>query len=155
MSQQHYGEKEEEKTEEKEQEKRYEKQEKEEKARGEKWRRDPLSAIVWAAIFIWAGLVLLAGNLQQFGAFDSWFGIPHLSSWAIVLVGAGVIVLLEIIVRLLVPAYRRPIGGSAIFAAVLVTVGLGMVWDISVTWPIILVIIGLSIILGGLFRRRW
>ena len=37
--------------------------EKEREKSEEKWHRDPLSAIIWALIFIWAGLVLLASNL--------------------------------------------------------------------------------------------
>ena len=35
----------------------------EEKSWDEKWARDPLSAVTWALIFIWAGFVLLASNL--------------------------------------------------------------------------------------------
>ena len=42
-------------------------QKQEEKSVEEKWSRDPLGALTWAAILIWAGVVLLAAN---FGAFD-------------------------------------------------------------------------------------
>ncbi len=38
-------------------EKEEKKEEKDEKSREEKWRRDPLSAAIWAGILIWAGLV--------------------------------------------------------------------------------------------------
>jgi len=34
-----------------------------EKSWDEKWRRDPLSTLVWAIIFIWAGGVFLLSNL--------------------------------------------------------------------------------------------
>ena len=37
--------------------------EKEREKSEEKYRRDPLSAVIWAAILIWAGVVLLLDNL--------------------------------------------------------------------------------------------
>ena len=64
----------EQKFDEKEMEKHDEKQEKssEEKNWDEKYRRDPLGTIVWAAIFIWAGLVFLAANLGFLDSMMSW-----------------------------------------------------------------------------------
>ena len=52
-----------EKFDEKELEKREEKSSEDEKSWEEKWQRDPVNTAVWALIFIWAGLVLLAENL--------------------------------------------------------------------------------------------
>jgi hypothetical protein len=64
-------------------EKEEKEEEKHEKSWDEKWRRDPLSAAVWAVIIIWAGLVLLASNI---GIFD-W--IPFVDAWPIFFLGAG------------------------------------------------------------------
>ena len=111
---------EDEKSKEKEREKHSEKAD--EKSPEEKWQRDPLSAVVWALILIWAGLVFLADNLGILDSIQTSGGIipgvdieVDLGPWAIILTGAGVIVLLEALVRLLVPAYRRPVGGTIIF----------------------------------------
>jgi len=149
-----------EKFDEKEMEKQEEKSP-QEKNWEEKWRRDPLGSIIWAAIFIWAGLVLLASNLGmldrlQFRGVDlPGVDFPlRLEAWSIVLLGAGVIVLLEVVVRLLVPEYRRPIGGSLFFAAILIGVGLNNLLGWSLVWPLILIALGLSIVLRGLFRAR-
>ena len=149
-----------EKFDEKEQEKKEEKAP-EEKSWEEKWRRDPLSSIAWAAIFIWAGIVLLAGNL---GYLDRLIGrgidIPgvggllRVESWPLILLGAGVIVLLEVVARLLMPEYRRHIGGSLFVAAILIGIGLNNLFGWSLVWPLILIALGLAIILGGAFRRR-
>ena len=133
---------------EKEEEKRDEKQEKEEKNWDEKWRRDPLSATVWAAILIWAGLVLLAENLRLFDRFE------RLDAWAIILVGAGLIVLLEVAVRLLAPAYRRPVTGSLIFGVILLALGLGEVIGWGVIWPVVLIALGVVILVRGFLWRR-
>jgi len=133
------------KEEEKEAEKEHEKEE--EKAGGgwgyEKWRRDPLSGVVWAAILIWAGVALLAENMGLLARFE-W-----MSGWGLIFVGAGVIVLLEVVVRLLVPSYRRAVGGTLIFAVVLLGIGVGNLFGWDVTWPLILIAIGVSILLRG------
>ena len=134
---------------------RYEKEEKEEKReekdekeRGEKWRRDPLSAVAWAGILIWAGLALLADNLGYLARFE------RLSTWGVIFIGAGVIVLLEVGVRLLVPAYRRPIMGSIIFGLILIAIGLGNLISWNILWPTILIVLGGAILVRTLLGRR-
>jgi hypothetical protein len=149
-----------EKFDEKDREKREEKSP-QEKSAEEKWQRDPLSAIVWALILIWAGLVFLADNLGVLDSIQTSGGIipgvdieVDLGAWAIVLTGAGVIVLLEALVRLLVPAYRRPVGGTIIFGFILIGIGLGNLFDWSLIFPLILIGLGISIILRGFTHSR-
>jgi hypothetical protein len=135
--------------------------EKEREKRDEKWRRDPLSAIVWAAIFIWAGLVFLANNLGYLDALrgrlpsegPGWF-MDGSGVWSLIFLGAGVIVLGEVVVRVLVPAYRQPLTGTLIFAIILIAIGLGNLTNWNLIWPLILIAIGLSIVLRGFTRRR-
>jgi len=138
--------------EEKERDEEEKRHEKDEKARGEKWSRDPLSAIVWAAILVWAGLVLLADNLEMLRGIT--IDGKSFPAWSLIFAGAGVIVLLEVLVRLLMPAYRRPVTGTFIFAIVLLGMGLGSIIGWEVFWPLILIAIGLAILIGGLFPRR-
>ena len=61
------------------------------------------------------------------------------------------IVLIEIAIRLLIPDFRRPVMGSVIFAVVCFGLALGS-WDLI--WPLILIAIGASILLRGLFRSN-
>jgi hypothetical protein len=131
---------------------RNEKEEKEEKERGEswdeKWRRDPVDAVVWAFILIWAGLVFLAENMGLLVRFEG------LEAWSIGFIGAGLIVLLGVVVRLLVPAYRRPLTGSLIFGVILLGIGLGEVVGWVAIWPLILIAIGVGVLLRGFLRGR-
>jgi len=132
---------------------RDEKDEKEEKNRNEswdeKWRRDPVDAAVWAFILIWAGLVWLAVNL---GWLDEI--VESGEAWAVGFIGAGVIVLAGVLLRLLVPAYRRPLTGSLIFGVILLGIGLSQfVPDVAIG-AIILIGIGVIILLGGIFRKK-
>ncbi len=122
-----------------------EKEEKEQKE--EKWRRDTLSGLVWGAILIWAGLVWMARNL------DFWV-MADLQAWPVVLLGAGVIFLLETVVRLVEPPYRRPVGGTLILGIVLVAAGLGQFARTEIVWAIVLIAVGLSFLLRSRFRRE-
>jgi hypothetical protein len=149
-----------EKFDEKDREKREEKSP-EEKSSEEKWQRDPLSAVIWALILIWAGLVFLMDNLGILDSIQTSGGIipgvdieVDLGPWAIILTGAGVIVLLEALIRVLVPAYRRPVGGTIIFGFILIGIGLGNLLNWSLVFPLILIGLGLSIILRGFMRSK-
>jgi hypothetical protein len=128
-----------------------EEKEKDEKGKGEgweeKWRRDPLTAAGWALVLIWAGLVLIAANLNLFGI--GW------EAWPVIFFGAGVIVLLGVIVRLLVPAYRRPVTGNIIFGFILLGIGLGGVTErYEIIGALVLIAIGVSIFLSRLIRGQ-
>ena len=148
-----------EKSDEKDREKSEEKSS-QEKSWEEKWQRDPLNTVVWACIFIWAGLVFLADNLGYLDRIRVvGFDIPGfnfivgLEAWSVIFIGAGVIVLLEALVRLLVPAYRKPIGGTLFLGVLFIGIGLGNLVGWNLVWPILLIGLGLSILLRG-YRRR-
>jgi hypothetical protein len=150
-----------EKTEEKN-EKELEKRE--EKSPEEKYRRDPLGSIIWACILIWAGVVLL---LNQLGYLDqiketlfsnraTWtLDIPgDFSVWGLIFLGAGVILLFEVLIRLFIPAYRKSVTGTIILAFVFIGIGLGNVLRWEFIFALVLIAIGLSIIVGSFTRRR-
>jgi len=132
-----------------------------EKEYEEKYRRDPLGTIVWAVILIWAGVVFMANNLGYLGIFQpllnvlprfgaSWdidITFPYADSIQIFLVGLVFILVVEILIRFLVPEYRRPIFGSVVFLGIVLSVVLDR-WDFF--FPILLIALGISI----LIRRR-
>jgi hypothetical protein len=128
----------------------------EEKSYEEKYRRDPLGTMVWAAILIWAGIVLLANNIGFLDRFairvsDLPIGIPFAAeAWSLIFIGAGVILLIEVLIRSVVPDYRRPVMGTFILAIVFFGIGLDN-WDLI--WPFILIAIGTTILLRGLFKK--
>ncbi len=130
-----------------------------EKSWDEKYRRDPLGTIVWAFIFIWAGLVLLANNMGWLDNLIKPYRLPGgeeitgLEAWPLILLGAGVIVLIEVVVRVLVPTFRRPVTGSLIFAIILISLGLGDLISWGVVWAVVLIILGASILFRGFTRR--
>jgi hypothetical protein len=130
---------------------RNEKEEKDEKDSGdswdEKWRNDPVNAAVLALILIWAGIVWLADNFKIFVRFET------LETWSVIFIGAGLIVFLGVLVRLLVPAYRRPIMGSIILGVILIAIGMGNLISWTVIGPLVLIAIGVGGFLAY-FRTR-
>jgi hypothetical protein len=131
---------------------RYEKDEKDRREHTEKdekeQRRDPLSNIVGALFLILVGVILLL-QTQGWVTWDQFGGL-----WNLFFVGAGLILLLEAALRLMLPAYRRPILGQVVGGVILLAIGLGGITGLELTGPIILIGIGLAILLGGLFRGR-
>jgi len=127
--------------------------------------RDVLSSIVWAAILIWAGLVFLAVNS---GWLDRVLEVGFIAKylpkgmevfepavWGIIMLGAGVILLAEAAIRMLVPQFHRHLGGTLVVAAIFIAVGLGNLfqrWEL--VWPFILIAVGTSILFGGLLRKK-
>ena len=121
---------------------------------------DRLSSLVWALILIWAGVVFLADNTGMLNNLalpgrGLPFGILRPGAWTLVFLGAGTIVIIEIILRLAVPTFYSPnITGSLVFAAVLFGIGLGNLFGWDIIWPLILIAVGVSVLLGGMMQRR-
>jgi len=117
----------------------------------EKWRRDPVEAAVWAFVLIWAGIVWLLSNT---GTLENILG-EGAEWWAVGFLGAGLIVLLGVGVRLVVPAWRRPITGSLILGLIFIGIGLGQItggW--VVVGPLVLIGIGIAGLAAFFFRSR-
>ncbi|MDY7040177.1 MAG: hypothetical protein SVX38_04870 [Chloroflexota bacterium] len=117
----------------------------------EKYRRDPLAGAVWGLILIWVGLVLFASYQRLLPGLFNWEQMWD-NVWGLIAIGVGGILLLEVLLRLVVPAYRRPILGRVILALFLIFVGGGEVIGVTQWWPLILIAVGVTIILRGFFR---
>jgi len=130
-----------------------EREKEQEKSRGgdekrwdEKVRRDPFGTTLWGLILMWSGLVLLASNL-------GWLGpLAAIPPWSLMLLGAGGILLLGVAYVLLVPAYRRPIGGLLVLAFLLLLGGVGSAFGLALLAPALLIALGMLILARALRR---
>jgi hypothetical protein len=104
---------------------------------------DPLAWFTGALILIWAGFVLLLRNAGEVLGLE----IQYASAW--ILTGSGVLLWIEAILRLAIPAYTEGVGTRIIMGVIFIIVGLGEVIEISL-WPLLLVTIGL-VMIGGYF----
>jgi hypothetical protein len=115
---------------------------------GEHRTRHPLQGLFWASVLIWAGLVFTAesmGWLPQLG---------HAGAWNWVFFGAGVIVLVGALWRGLSPAHARPGVGNYVSAAILIIIGLSGFIAMKITWPVVLLALGVLLFAKTLLRRR-
>ena len=102
---------------------------------------DFLSGIFFGFIVIWLGVVLYLENREFFDLHASWV-------WYF-LFGLGVIFLIEVVVRTLLPEYRFGMSGKLISAVVLMLLGAWKITGLGDWWPILLIIAGVVIILHG------
>ncbi len=112
--------------------------------------RDPLGGVIWALILISAGVIFLADT--TLGIVD-WEQVG--GAWNAIFVAVGLILLFEVVVRLLVPAYRRPVAGTLVFAFIMLAVGLAGVVGWEVSWAVFLIAAGVAMLLSGLLRGRF
>ncbi len=141
-------------------EKNEEKYEKEDEKHEEKHTSDPLSSLMWALILIWAGVAFLAENLGWLSNLETQLRTAwnttqvDLSTWWIIFLGAGVLVFIEALIRSFVPAYRSSTGGNFFLSAIFLGIGLGGIFGWGLTWPFVLIGIGLASLVSALVRRR-
>lgn len=120
---------------------------------------DRLDSISWAFILIWGGIVFLANNAGLINGFNNLletlpFNIDRIGPWTLIFLGAGVIVLIEAIIRLISPLYSSAsVSGNLIGAGVLFGLGLGNLVGWGVVWPLILIAVGVGIFLTAILNR--
>lgn len=112
------------------------------------WKSDLVDALGWSAAFIWGALVILAGATKFASNFSWWDG------WAIFFTDAGVIVLIETAVRMLIPVYRRGVAGNLIFGLILLAIGLGGLVGWGWGFPLVLIAIAGVILRAALKKHK-
>ena len=118
------------------------------KGKKEWWEQDRIDAIGWAAAFVW-GAVVLVLEATGVGSDYSWW-----EGWAIFFTGAGAIVLIATVFRVLMPEYRSSWPGSLIFGLILLCIGLGDWAGWGWIWALPLFAIGVAILQSVLSRRH-
>lgn len=104
----------------------------------EKWRRDPISGVVFGLIVLALG-VLLTLAARNVISWDDW--------WKYFLIGIGVAFLIEVLIRRLKPAYRRPMFGRFVTGLILICLGVAFVGGFGTWWPLIIVAIAVAILI--------
>ncbi len=127
---------------------RGEKEEKDEK--GRESRSDALGGIIWAFILIAAGVIFLLYS-PLIGFEQDRFG----GAWNLVFVAVGLLLFLEVAIRLLVARFRRPVAGGLLFGFVMLAIGVSGITGWDITWPLFLIGFGVILLLSGLLKGRF
>jgi MFS family permease len=113
----------------------------------ERRERQRLVGLWWAVVLIWAGLIFGAdsmGLLPQIGDADSW-------SW--VFLGAGVFGILGALYRVTSADVPNPTTWDWVWGSFCLIIGLGGFTTMNIAWPLVLILVGVVILVIGLFRR--
>lgn len=119
--------------------------EKDEKSQEEKFRRDPLARVIFGLIVIAVGVLFLFASQDKI-AWEDW--------WAYFLLALGGIFILEVLIRSIMPAYRRPVFGKLIAGLVLIAIGAANVYGFVSWWPLIIIGVGVLILFNAFFHIR-
>ncbi len=122
-----------------------ESQEKEECCEEKKHKHDPLSSMTGGLILILLGVLFLLVTMDHI-SWGSW--------WQYFLMGLGVILILEAIIRSASPSYRRDISGKLIGGFILIFIGGAFIIGWSNWWPLILIAVGVGILLSSFWKAK-
>jgi cobalamin synthase len=106
---------------------------------------DPLRGLFWGLLLVMLGLLFLA-NQQNWIADDTW--------WQYLLIGLGVVFLIDGLAHYWNPTYRGYGYSRFIPGIILLFVGLAFIFSFDQWWPIILIAVGVALLLSFFFRRR-
>ncbi len=111
-------------------------------------RRRAWEAAWWAGAFIWAGIVLLADNL------DALPDVEGASIWSWILTGAGLYALALNVWRTVSPREPTPDGGDLFWTGVLLVLGLAGFFDFEIAFPVILIALGGVLLVRAFTAQR-
>lgn len=102
----------------------------------EKWRADPLGGVFFGLfLIVVAGIYLFRDQLPK----EPW--------WAWIIIGIGCIFLLETVVRSVIPQYKRPSLGRALWGVIFIAIGLGFAYEFQDLWPALIIVVGVIVLI--------
>jgi|YelNatPaOPRAMG01_1025707.scaffolds.fasta_scaffold11595_7 hypothetical protein len=107
--------------------------------------KDPFPLISVGLFLVWTGVLwfLRAESILTMGEWWQWF-----------LVGVGIILILERLIRYLLPVYRRPVLGRIFLGMTLIAIGTSFMLGVNAWWPLVVAILGVAIIVYAIHRSR-
>ncbi len=100
---------------------------------------DSLDKVIFGITLIWGGIVFLTYNV----------GVDA-EAWALFFLGAGILVLIEVAIRLLNSNYGKSVIGDLLWAGFLLWLG-----DWDNIWPFIIIAIGVTILYEYKLQNRF
>ena len=102
------------------------------------------SGIMGGLVLLVLGVFLFLAN-QGVITWDRW--------WQYFIIGLGGVFIIDCIIRYIADG-RFFFSGRLTAGLILIGVGIVFIYDVSVLWPVITIVVGLSVLLSGLFNRR-
>jgi hypothetical protein len=103
-----------------------------------------ISGIGVGVFLLLLGILLFLAN-QGILAWDKW--------WQFLIIGIGLILIVDSLIRYQRDSVREIRIGRLIAAIILIGVGIAFLVGNAAWWPLIIILVGVAIIVGGLLRR--
>lgn len=116
---------------------------------------DSLSTVTLALLLIGAGVLFLVAKLKDGVVSDTALSsldinYSNIVSWLIL--GAGLVLLLEVVLRIVMPRFRSYIGGRLALSVLFIAVGVAGLTSVSFALPVFLIGLGIVVIVSRLVR---
>ncbi|MBN1155532.1 hypothetical protein JXB12_11500 [candidate division KSB1 bacterium] len=105
---------------------------------------DFIGRISFGVMIIWLGLTLF---LMKIGLIydGDW--------WSCLLVGLGIILLIESFIKMSDPKYKAPFTAKLLGGLVLVAIGSGGIYGLDRWWPLIIIAVGIGLVVTTYINR--
>jgi hypothetical protein len=103
-----------------------------------------ISGIGAGVFLLLLGILLFLAN-QGILAWDKW--------WQFLIIGVGIILLVDSLIRYQKDSTREIRIGRLVAAIILIGVGIAFLVGNAAWWPLVIILVGVAIIVGGLLRR--
>jgi phosphatidylserine synthase len=100
---------------------------------------------IGAGVFLTLLGILLFLASRGILAWDRW--------WQFLIIGIGIILLIDSLVRYQKDSAREIRIGRLIVAIILIGVGIAFLVGNATWWPLVIIVVGVAVIIGGLLRR--
>lgn len=118
-------------------------QEEGEKPMEGKHQHDHISRITGGLILIVLGVLFLLATFDYI-SWGDW--------WAYFLVGLGIILIIDVVIRSAAPEYRQDPTGKLIGGVVLIIIGGAFIFGFTRWWPLIIIAVGVVVIFTSLLK---
>ncbi|MBN1273650.1 MAG: hypothetical protein JXB26_15390 [Candidatus Aminicenantes bacterium] len=101
---------------------------------------DPVSGVMGGLTLIFLGVLFLM-TINDYISWSDW--------WAYLLIGLGIILIIEVVIRAFLPSSRHFSGGKLVIGCILIVLGATNIYGITRWWPLILIAVGIAVILSN------
>jgi hypothetical protein len=111
---------------------------------GRRHHRGGISGIGAGVFLVLLGILLFLAD-RGILAWDKW--------WQFLILGIGIILLIDSLVRYQKDSAREFRIGRIVVAVILIGVGIAFLVGNATWWPLVIIVVGAAVIIGGLLRR--
>jgi hypothetical protein len=104
--------------------------------------------------YFWGGVLLIAGLVFGGEAIGLLPQIGNATGWSWVFLGAGLLSIALNLVSLASETFEDPTAWDWIWGVIFTLIGVGGFTMLNISWPLIIILVGVAILVKAVFRRE-